>query len=180
MALKYKAQPIDEAELDITSFMNLMIVLVPVLLLSITFTQISVHEIKLPDLTGGFAASAESQSQLEVVVGEDGFSIYYPDKRSLIKQLPMIESTVRNASGETVTVSAYDFENLSLVLQDVKSQMSDRRDILLLADRSLQYQDLVSTMDAVKSYRTVLAASVVEVELFPIISLGDTSSGKKS
>ena len=51
---KYKEKGIDEAELDVTAFMNLMIVLVPVLLLSMTFTQISVLEIKLPELTGGF------------------------------------------------------------------------------------------------------------------------------
>ena len=166
MAFKFKPQPVDEAELDITSFMNLMIVLVPVLLLSITFTQITVHEIKLPELTGGFYASSESQSQLEVVVGEDGFSIYYPSKRSLVKQLPMVE---------TEDGLNYDFDGLSSVLQDVKTQISERRDIVLLADKNLDYQSLIATMDTVKSYRTVLAASVVEVELFPIISLGDKS-----
>lgn len=166
MAFRFKHQPVDEAELDITSFMNLMIVLVPVLLLSITFTQISVHEIKLPDLTGGYTASSESQSQLEVRVTDDGFAIYYPDNRSLVKKLPLIE---------TDTGAAYDFDQLSTVLQDIKSQMNERRDILLLAEKNLGYQDLISTMDAVKSYRTVLAASVVEVELFPEISLGDAS-----
>lgn len=166
MAFRYKYKPTDDAELDITSFMNLMIVLVPVLLLSITFTQISVHEIKLPELTGGSAVAGESQSQLEVVVNEDGFSIYYPDKRSLLKKLPLIE-------GENGP--AYDFPGLSTAMQDIKPQMSERRDIVLLASQGLDYQSLVATMDTVKSYRTVLAASIVEVELFPEISLGDAS-----
>lgn len=166
MAFKYKYKPSDSAELDITSFMNLMIVLVPVLLLSITFTQMSVHEIKLPDLTGGSFASPESQPQLEVVINDQGFSIYYPDRRTLIKELPMIEGEQGNA---------YDFENLSLVLQEVKTQISERTDILLMADTNLAYQNLVATMDTVKSYRTVLATSVVEVELFPEISLGEES-----
>lgn len=170
MAFKYKYKPTDSAELDITSFMNLMIVLVPVLLLSITFTQITVHEIKLPELTGGFSDSAESQAQLEVVANDAGFAIYYPDRRSLVKKLPMIDT----AGGK-----AYDFEGLSSVLQDIKSQMSERRDILLMASTNLDYQNLVSTMDAVKSYHTVLAASVVEVELFPEISLGEESPRKK-
>ncbi|MEX1033642.1 MAG: biopolymer transporter ExbD [Cellvibrionaceae bacterium] len=166
MAFRYKYKPTDDAELDITSFMNLMIVLVPVLLLSITFTQISIHEINLPDLTGGAAVSEKSQAQLEVVVNSEGFSVYYPDRRSLVSELPLLE---------TESGTAYDFQGLSAVLQDIKSQMSERRDILLLADRQLDYQSLVSTMDVVKSYRTVLAASVVEVELFPEISLGDAS-----
>lgn len=166
MAFRYTYKPTDDAELDITSFMNLMIVLVPVLLLSITFTQISVHEIKLPELTGGYAVSGESQSQLEVVVNDDGFAIYYPDKRSLLKKLPLIETE----NGPT-----YDFAGLSTVMQDIKPQMSERRDIVLLASKDLDYQSLVATMDTIKSYRTVLAASVVEVELFPEISLGDAS-----
>ncbi|MQP53880.1 biopolymer transporter ExbD, partial [Flavobacterium sp. LMO9] len=40
--IKRRKAIIAEAELDITSFMNLMIVLVPVLLLSLVFAQIRV------------------------------------------------------------------------------------------------------------------------------------------
>lgn len=166
MSFRYKYTPTDEAELDITSFMNLMIVLVPVLLLSITFTQISVHEIKLPDLTGGSFAADESQSQLEVMVTDEGFAVYYPNRRSLVKKLPLVE---------TDEGMAYDFETLNAVMQEVKQQMSERRDIVVRASHGLDYQSLVSTMDAVKSYQTVVAANVVEVELFPEISLGDAS-----
>lgn len=166
MSFKYKHKPTDAADLDITSFMNLMIVLVPVLLLSITFTQISVHEIKLPDLTGGSFASDKSQPQLEVVVNADGFSVYYPNRQTLVKNLPMLASE---------SSDNYDYDNLSLVLQEIKTQLSERTDILVMADTNLGYQNLVLTMDTVKSYRTVLAASVVEVELFPEISLGEES-----
>lgn len=166
MAFRYKYKARNDADLDITSFMNLMIVLVPVLLLSITFTQIRVHETRLPDLTGGGTVSEESQPRLELVVNQDGFSIHYPDRSSLLKELPVLE---------TESGTAYDFEGLSQVMQDIKTQMSERRDILVLANSDLNYQNLVSTMDAVKSYHTVVAASVVEVELFPEISLGDES-----
>ena len=40
-----------EAELDITSFMNLMIVLVPVLLMMMVFSKITVVELQLPGLS---------------------------------------------------------------------------------------------------------------------------------
>ncbi|MCW8193615.1 biopolymer transporter ExbD [Proteobacteria bacterium 005FR1] len=166
MAFRYKHRPTDNAELDITSFMNLMIVLVPVLLLSLTFTQLAVHEIELPELTGGSVASAESQAKLEVMVTNEGFSVYYPDRGNLVKQVPLLE---------TEAGQAYDYLTLSAVMQEIKNQLSDRRDVVVLAAQDLAYQDLVSTMDAVKSYRTVVAANVVEVELFPEISLGDAS-----
>jgi biopolymer transport protein ExbD len=43
-----------DAELDITSFMNLMIVLVPVLLLSLVFNQMRVLQVQLPLLRVGY------------------------------------------------------------------------------------------------------------------------------
>ena len=165
MSFSIKHKAIDEAELDITSFMNLMIVLVPVLLLSMTFTQITVHEIDLPELTGGKINSSEAQAQLEVVAGNDGFEVYYP-AGTLIKKIPVLQ----HEQGESL-----DFRTLTLVMQQVKQQLNDKRDILIRLSADVSYQSLVSTMDAVKSYKTVVVADMVEVELFPDISLGDRS-----
>lgn len=153
----------DEAEIDVTAFMNLMIVLVPVLLLSMTFTQITVLDITLPELTGGSATSDSAQSALEVAISDDGFKVYYPTD-TLIQTVPNIE-------GESGL--QHDYQRLSLVLQEVKKQLPDKSDILLLSEPQVAYDILVQTMDAVRSYQTVLAADVVEVELFPDVSLGD-------
>jgi hypothetical protein len=60
---------------------------------------------------------------------------------------------------------------LSLVLQEVKKQLNEKNDILLLSEPDVNYQELVSTMETVKSYKTTVAASLVEIELFPEISL---------
>jgi len=163
MNLKFQYKGADQAELEITSFMNLMIVLVPVLLLSMTFTQITVLDVKLPELTGGPATSATAQSELEIRITTEGFKVYYPDN-VLVKTIPVSESTEGNA---------YDYEQLSLVMQEIKRQLPEKRDALLLSDHNVDYQSLVFAMDALKSYKTVIAASVVEIELFPEISLGD-------
>jgi biopolymer transport protein ExbD len=163
MNLKFQYKGADQAELEITSFMNLMIVLVPVLLLSMTFTQITVLDVKLPELTGGPAVSATAQSELEIRITTEGFKVYYPDN-VLVKTIPVSESTEGNA---------YDYEQLSLVMQEIKRQLPEKRDALLLSDHNVDYQSLVFAMDALKSYKTVIAASVVEIELFPEICLGD-------
>lgn len=165
MNLKFQYKGTDDAELEITSFMNLMIVLVPVLLLSMTFTQVTVLDVKLPELTGGPAVSANAQSELEIRITTEGFRIFYPDN-VLVKSIPLIEST----DGK-----AYDYEQLSLVVQEIKRQLPEKRDALLLSEPSVDYQSLVFTMDALKSYKTVVAASMVEIELFPEISLGDAT-----
>jgi len=163
MSFIIKHKQADEADLDITSFMNLMIVLVPVLLLSMTFTQITVHEISLPELTGGAGHREEPQPPLEILVSNDGFEVYYP-AQTLLKKIPVLEREL----GESL-----DFRTLSHVMQEIKRQLVDKRDVLIRLSGDVSYQSLVSTMDAVKSYKTVVAASLVEVELFPEISLGD-------
>ena len=55
--------------------------------------------------------------------------------------------------------------------------MKDKDEALILSSADLPYQTLISVMDTVKSYQTVVVASVAQVELFPQISLGD--AGKK-
>ena len=170
MGFKYKSQDKDDADLDITSFMNLMIVLVPVLLLSMTFTQITVLDIELPELTGGFSKSEENQSQLEVRVTDKGYKIFYPSNKMLY-EIPMIMSS---SSDENVKQPlGYDYPKLSLVMREVKQQLKDKKDVVLLSAPDVDYQNLVFTMETLKSYKTTIAASVVEVELFPEISLGD-------
>lgn len=168
MSFQIRKKAYESADLDVTSFMNLMIVLVPVLLLTMTFTQVTVLDIKLPELTGGDSQSGESQSQLEVEITKTGFNVYYP-QNTLLKAIPLKTSE----QGES-----YDYRYLSLVLQEIKSQISDKQDILILSEASIDYQSLVLTMDTVKSYQTTVVASLVEVELFPNISLGDASARK--
>ena len=166
MSLKVPRIKEDDAELDVTAFLNLMIVLVPVLLLSMTFAKIAVLEIRLPELTGGSTNSVDSQSKLEVVVQKDGYRVYFPE-RTLIKAIPALVNDVDE--------KAYDYQTLSLVMQAVKKQVSDKRDVLIRLDKDIDYQILVKTMDSVKSFNTVVVTSLVEQELFPEISLGDAS-----
>ncbi len=162
MSFKIKRKNTDDAEIDVTSFMNLMIVLVPVLLMSMTFTKITVMEINLPELSGGGASNSLSQSQLEIIVRKTGMEVYFPSG-NLVKKVPLLES------------GQQDFNLLSQVLRAVKDKVSDKRDALIMSASNVDYQTLINAMDTLKSYRTVVAASLVEVELFPEISLGDAS-----
>lgn len=160
----------EDADIDVTSFMNLMIVLVPVLLLSMTFTQTTVLEIKLPELTGGGAAIDDPQSKLEVEITETSLKVYYPET-TLVQEIPVVQ---------TEEGAAYDYRKLSYILQVIKRQVSEKRDVLLRSELDISYQDIVAAMDTLKSYKTVVAGSVVEIELFPEISLDDARKVVKS
>lgn len=146
-------------ELDITAFLNLMIVLVPVLLLSMVFTQTRAIGLDFPE-QGASAADADAES-LQLRVTLDGDEFLVTDNRE-----GLIERIRPGSEGP-------DFNALTEALKRIKARVPEKRDIALLAKPDTEYQQLVSTMDAVRSYPAVVAASVVQAELFPEIALGD-------
>jgi len=153
-----------EAELDITAFMNLMIVLVPVLLLSLVFSQVAAIEVNLPNAAAGGVEGDDDEQQVELVIRQDSMRVDFP-RGIRLKDIPMTEE------------GDYDFALLSLVLQEVKRQLRDqgieRRNITLLSEEGVDYQTIISAMDTVRSFKTVVATDVVDAALFPEISFGD-------
>lgn len=155
----------EDPDLDITSFMNLMIILVPVLLMSMVLSRTTVLDLKLPDMAdSSIPQTEEPPQQLELIIRSDRFEVNYP---AGIK-LKWIE---KSAEGE------YDFKMLSTVLQETKRLLQDKgiqkKDIYILSEKDTEYQTLVTAMDTVRSFRAVVAASEVNAELFPDVSLGD-------
>lgn len=166
-----------EAELDITSFMNLMIVLVPVLLLSLVFSQVRILNLQLPISAESDAVNPdEKPKRLELVIDSQGMLLNYPSG-ILLKSFDLKEMI---DDSENAGKSAYNFRALSLYLQDLKltfqQQHIEKKDIVILLSQDIDYQTIVSAMDTVRSYKAVVAASVVDAELFPEISLGDAPS----
>lgn len=144
---KRRAQ-VETPELNVTPFMNLMIVLVPVLLLSLVFTHTTVIELDFPAATSD--VSREEVQHLEVSIYKE--QLVVSDHRGVLKRLPMIE-------GE------HDFAGLSQVMLEAKRQMPGKRDALILLEPDTDYQALVFVMDSIRAFETL--------ELFPDMSLGD-------
>ncbi|SFM54636.1 biopolymer transporter ExbD [Marinobacter zhejiangensis] len=150
-------------DLDITAFMNLMIVLVPVLLLGMVFSQIKMIELNFPGMASGEAPAAD-QFRLSVALISDGLEVADSD-RGLIQALPMKQG-------------GYDFEGLREVLVRIKSAVPEKTDVMLEVAPGIDYQSLVTTMDTLRSYEAVVAATVVEAELFPDVSLADAAENR--
>lgn len=154
----------EHADVDVTSFINLVVVLVPVLLMGMVLSHITVLDLKLPDIAAASSDPAEPPAQLELVIRDDYFDINYP-------------AGIRLKRIEKTAAGKYNYESLTLYLQEIKRQLSEKgiekRDIYLLSEKKTDYQTLVAVMDTVRSYRAVVAASVVNAELFPEVSLGD-------
>jgi biopolymer transport protein ExbD len=177
-------KPNEEAELNITSFMNLMIVLVPVLLLNMVFTQTMVLDIKLP-------AGAVSPDPTKKVEKFDISLQVFPD--SFVVNVDTGKGPVAlkkiDKEGED-----YNYKELTTYLRALKGageealnrgkkedeEYKDKRDILISFTEDAEYQVTVKTIDAVRSYPEVVAASVVHAELLPDLSLGSLSKEAKA
>jgi|SRR5690554_1044728 len=162
----------EAADLDVTSFMNLMIILVPVLLISMVLARTTVLDLKLPDLADSSTPQEEEpQQQLELVIRKDYLDVNYPAGI----RLKRVDKT---AEGE------HDYKLLSLILQEVKRNLEEKgvekKDIFILSEKDTPYQTLVTAMDTARSFKAVVAASVVNAELFPEISLGDAPEGEST
>ena len=144
------------AGLDITAFMNMIVVLVPFLLTTAVFSRLAVLELTLPAGSSGFE-NLKPDLQLEVVIRRDSLEIG--------DRMGGLLRRVENTS------SGYDFKTLSALMQQLKARYPDKLAATILAEPDTSYDTLVHTMDAVRLAKSSQGGH--SVELFPEISVGD-------
>lgn len=146
-------------ELNITAFMNLMVILVPFLLITAVFSRISVLELNLPALDAKENNQEKVKLALELVLRKNSFDIQDAN-------LGVIKRFVRN-NDET---RWQDFTN---VLLEIKTRFPGEKSITLLIEPGITYKTLIAVMDRVRSADIAQFTTVETVELFPNISIGD-------
>ena len=154
----------EEAELNITAFMNLMVILVPFLLITAVFSRITVLELDLPAASKVQQKEAKHKLKLEVTIRADALEV--GDRgRGLIKRIP-------NKDG------AYDLASLSDLLKQVKARSPETTDATVLLEPDIAYDTLVQVMDTVRLFDAVQEGRPVHAELFPSISIGDATAAR--
>jgi len=183
MIKRKHGMPREAPELDITAFLNLMVVLVPFLLVSAVFSRITILELNMPAGAGPGAASDPPKLSIEVVIRSDTMEI--SDGRKVIVRFPMIRNRDPETMGEDPMV--YDRIKLTNYLLKIKANYPDKTDATILMEPGIEYRHLVSIMDTVRSAEvpnenatggTIPVADGAPpdfqvIELFPDISIGD-------
>lgn len=150
------------AELNITAFMNLMVVLVPFLLMTAVFSHITVLDLNLPP-PGGEDEQQPKQPPYELrVTIRENMLVISDNRLGRIKRIPARD-------GE------HDFATLKQSLKQVKARLPGHSNITILAEQQTPYDDLIRAMDSSRSYRTQVEGQWVFAELFPDISIGDAA-----
>jgi biopolymer transport protein ExbD len=150
------------AELNITAFMNLMVVLVPFLLMTAVFSHITILDLNLPP-PGAQDIKQPKQPPYELRVTIRKNMLVLSDNRiGLIKRIP--------SKGKE-----HNFVLLKETLKQVKARIPDHTNITILSERQTRYDDLINAMDSSRSYRAQLDGEWIFAELFPDISIGDAA-----
>jgi len=148
-----------EADLDMTTFINLMVVLLAFLLVTSAFTELSQLQVNLPASGGGGGADAHKPLVLEVSVYKDHFVV------------------ADRLSGPLKTIAAtekgLDFKELNAYLTTVKGTYPAITEITLLLEPATNYDTLIHTMDTVRYKPRQVNGTWVKAALFPDIGIGD-------
>ena len=176
----YKRPKKEPAELNITTFLNLMVVLVPFLLITAVFSRITILELSLP--TGaGSADNNKQQLVIEVIVRAKGLEI--GNGKQVLARFPLLKQEevglVADKDGDLDISKLYDMKLLSKFLVNIKGKYPDKTDATVLMEPDIEYRVLIRVMDAVRStFIRQLGAEgeadvLQQVVLFPDISIGD-------
>lgn len=155
-------------EIDVTTFLNLMVVLVPFLLITAVFSRLTIVELNLPSSAGGPPSDTEGFTP-EVIVREELIEI--TNGKQVIATIPNTEDH-------------FDLQTLSDYMVELKNTYPAQESASVLMEAQIPYDYLIQVMDIVKAVRVPLetADGVTQadgeeqfemVALFSDISVGD-------
>jgi len=150
----------DVAHLEITAFINLIVVLVPFLLSTAVFTRLAVIDLTLPPQNSSALEQVKDNNlQLEIVVRPDALEV--GDRvGGLIQRIPSTEK-------------GPDLKALNMLAEQLKTRFPDKTEASVLAEPNTSYDTIVKVMDALRVGHIVQGDKLVRSELFTAISIGD-------
>lgn len=127
-----QGEPID---LDMTPMMNMLIILISFLVTMVVFTQLAVIKFELPPAESGSGAAADTgapDADITVVMTERGFQLLGEGRKR--------DPIPAGADG-------LDYAGLGKAMKRLKEEYPASRNVVLLIDSTILYQDVISAMD---------------------------------
>jgi biopolymer transport protein ExbD len=155
----YRRRSKEPTELDMTTFLNLMVVLVPFLLITAVFSRITIVELSLPS-SNSTPTPSDPGFRVEVIVRDQALEV--TNGTAVIASIPR--------EGDE-----YDLETLSDYLVSLKRDHPDTDGAAVLLEPQIEYDHLIQVMDTVRSKEIAGEgeAEPMRFALFTDISVGD-------
>ena len=152
----------DPAELNITAFLNLMVILVPFLLITAVFSRMTILELNIPPAPPANAQqNKDKKKEFNLVVTIRSDSIDVGDTIG-----GLIKSIRKTSKG-------HNYLAVTKLLEQIKGRYPDKTTASILSEPDISYEILVQVMDTVRVTTIVEAGEAIKVEMFPDISIGD-------
>lgn len=150
---------VETPTLDVTTFLNLMVVLIPFLLISAVFSRVTIMELSVPT-SAAQSGLRNPNFAIEVIVRKAGLEIANGQS---------VEAAIPKKEGQ------YDMQMLYEVLTRLKALYPEKDDATILVEPDIEYDYLIQIMDAVRGaeVHTEGSGDVRETVFFPSISIGD-------
>jgi biopolymer transport protein ExbD len=149
----YKRRVSATYEIDVTTFLNLMVVLVPFLLITAVFSRLTIVELNLPSAASAPTDNAD-RFRVEVIVREEGMEI--SNGSATIASIPKKDDE-------------YDLESLSEMIVELKREYPDHDAASVLMEPFIPYDHLIEVMDIVRAVQ-VPTGNENEFELYALFS----------
>jgi len=131
----YRRRVEEPTELDVTTFLNLMVVLVPFLLITAVFSRITIVELDMPTSSGA-NGPVEPSFRVEVIVRESGMEI--GNGKQVIARISKVDDE-------------YDMTKLADYMLELKREYPDVEEASVLLEPTIPYDYLIQVMDIVRS-----------------------------
>ena len=147
--------------LEVSAFINLIVVLIPFLLSTAVFSNMSVVDLTLPAKSANWENLDKNPLKLEVVVRHDKIEVGDKVGGLLFPEIPN-------------TATGPDLVTLNADMFVVKNKFKDVTAASVLPEPNIPYDTMIHVMDAMRTAKTANGGTeVVDVDLFPAISIGD-------
>lgn len=153
----------DSEEVDLTTLLNILMVMVSFLILSAVFSQVTIQELNMPTNSGGQAPPANTPPPvvIEVMLRKSGLEI--GNGKTITDRIPLVGDS-------------YDTTTLSNKLKLLKDRNMSKKDVILLMEPDIDYATMISVMDALKFIKVPApreGSPALTVVLFPNVTVGD-------
>lgn len=159
-------------ELNLTPIMNLVLMLIPALLITAAFVEITVINVSAPQIGGGAPAEPQEKPDkpplnLTIVLTDQGFTI--AGSGGVLGQEQADPNAAKGPTIPKVGAGDYDWASLTKKLVEIKDAFPEETKVIINAEPDIKFEFLVGTMDAARETSD-------HRELFPdvILSAGIT------
>ena len=148
--------------LEVSAFINLIVVLVPFLLSTAVFSRMAVVDLTLPAKSANYEGLDKQPLKLEVVIRKDALEVGDKMGGSIGDPIP------------NLATGGPDLVALNSRMFLIKNKFPDVTAASVLPEPNIPYDTVIHVMDAMRTGKSANGGTeVVDVDLFPAISIGD-------